>query len=150
MPKGRRKELVEQAAINKTIRRLSQMWRAIAALLAEGGPERSGRLELACIDTQHGPVRVLRIKGHNPVHQTWQAPTAILDATLRLETIRQLWPQVELKAEALPLAPHRRFYQVMGSSYSKGQMAATGGRRLRNTRASICRLARECAPKYVL
>ena len=117
-----RKEALRLAANNKTVRRLSLFWRAIADLLRPDGPEFSGWAQLTYADTKEGRVRVLRLKGRKTIHHSWLVPTFVLDATLRMDLIREYWPTVELIADIRIQTPHQTVIQVTDKTFAKNKL----------------------------
>ncbi len=119
MSKAERREAVRRAADNAMIPRRASVWKAMTALLEDGGPQRSGWLALATQPSEDGPVRVLHLKGRRPIRQGWQVPTLLIDATLDLNLVRPYWPTVELTAELLADAPNQHIRQVVDRSFGK-------------------------------
>ncbi len=119
MTKTQRREAVHQAAVNATIPRLASVWEAVAALLEDGGPQRSGWAALAVQPTDDGPMRVLHLKGRRKVRKGWQVPTLLMDATMNVELVRPYWPDVRLTAELLADAPYQTVRQIVDRAYSK-------------------------------
>ena len=156
MTKAERREAVMRAAINATIPRLGNMWKAMTALLEDGGPQRSGWAALATQQTDDGPVRVLHLKGRRAIRKGWLAPTLLIDATMNIDLVRHYWPDADLTAELLADAPHQHVRQVVDRAYSKsavepltedmpGYTAEEAKRRrrgLRNVHAIVNREAR--------
>ena len=119
MAKAARREAVQAAAANATIMRIAGVWKAITALLEDGGPIRSGWIALATQPSENGPVRVLHLKRRRPIGKGWQVPTLLLDATMNVELLRPYWPQLLLTAELLADAPHQTIRQVVDRAYAK-------------------------------
>ena len=116
-------EARRQAAIaarsNRDVIRLAGMWKALEALLADGGPEASGWLSLGVSDDG---VRELKLKGRRDIAQGWQVPTLLLDANLPLELARLYYPAVKLTADIEVAAPHQRVVQVIDRAYSQAML----------------------------
>ena len=148
MPRPAWRAAVAKGSVNKMIPRLAAMWRAVAALAAEGGPERSGWLSLAMIAAKEGMTRVLRIKGRRTQGRGWDAPVLFLDATLQMELLTLIWPLVEKTADIAVETPHQRIMQVADQSYSLRRMAS--GTALAAVHAIVCREARRHAPGRAL
>jgi len=115
-----RKAAASAAAGNRQVMRLTRFWRALRALLGEGGPEASGWLALEREDD----VRVMIQKGRRDVAKGWHVPTLILDATLRMELVRPFHPSAELVADLAVAAPHQRVRQVTDRAYSLAMLSA--------------------------
>jgi putative DNA primase/helicase len=156
MSRQLRAELLKLAAGNRNLLREARWWRALAELLADGGPAASGWASLETIETPDGPQRVIRLRGRRPVRTGWQAPTILVDALLNLDLVRPFWPQVDLVADVQADAPHQHIRQVVDCSFAKSRLEPldkdaaaanpTEARRriknLRHARAIICREAR--------
>ena len=125
MPVGVRKEAAKAGAVNQKILRLSMMWRAIAALVRDGGPLASGWAALGIMETTEGAVRVLQLKERREIGQSWQVPTLLLDGTMQLELLKPIWPTAKLTADILVTAPHQHVRQVVDRTYSKRHTAHT-------------------------
>jgi hypothetical protein len=160
MTTAERKAAVRAAEGNRTIRRLAMFWRAIEALLCDGGPTASGWAALAWSETKEGQVRVLRLKGRKPVRDGWQAPTLLLDATMNVDLVRPFWPTVELVADVAAETPHQRIRQVVDRSYSKRYLELHDDlddderrrrtRHLRSLNATLATIGRAYAPGRTL
>jgi hypothetical protein len=140
MPRKDRKEAAKAAKANKTIWRLSLMWRAVAALVAPDGPSASGWARLALADPEEGIVRVLRLKGRREVAEGWRKPTLLIDATLQPDLIRPFWPTLEVIAEISVAMPHQHVTQVGDLTYSKRQLERETN--MAGVHATVCREAR--------
>jgi Toprim domain len=119
MSVGERQLAAAGAQSNLTIFKTARVFYALRTLLADDGPSTSGWLEVATVDTENGPQRVVCIKGRKPVHAGWQVPTLILDATLDINLVRPHWPAVQLVADIEVAAPNVRVTQVLDRAFSK-------------------------------
>ena len=156
MTKAERRDAVMRAAINATIPRLGNMWKAMTALLEDGGPQRSGWAALATKMTEDGPQRVIHLKGRRTIRKGWLAPTLLIDATMNIDLVRYYWPDANLTAELLADAPHQCVRQVVDRAYSKSAIepltedmpgytveeAKRRAKGLRNVHATVNREAR--------
>ncbi len=149
LPIERIRELVETVKHNKMVAKLASFWKAIAHLAGLQNDERSGFVELGIAkggnDDKYPAVR---IKGHRPVNDVWDVPTLLLDATMRMEPIQEIYPNFKLTADVRIEAPHQHVFQVLDKSFSKNQLSKADGRR--NVHAIICKIARKYFPKRVL
>lgn len=159
-----RREAKQAARANKGIPRFAMLWRAVRALLAADGPEKSGWVELATVEGRDGPVRALLLKGRRAVTAGWKAPTLLLDALLPLDLVRPFWSDVVLTGEAMADALHQHVCQVTDRAYAKSMLmpldeasaeadpeeARRRARNLRDLRAILFREARLRAPGKVL
>ncbi len=152
MSAGERRAVVNAAAGNRAAMRCARFFRALEALLENGGPEASGWASLAQADTDAGRVRVLLLRGRRRVAKGWTVPTLILDALLDLLLVRPYWPTVRVTAALDARAPHMRVRQLTGRDFAKTALvpdeyadAAENERRLGNSerlRAAVLREAR--------
>lgn len=157
MSAAARKAAANTAAGNHLVVRLARFWQALRALLAEGGPEASGWLAVGRDD---GGVRVVRQKGRRDVAKGWRVPTLILDATMRLETVRPFYPSAETVADLAVATPHMRVRQVVDRAYSLAMLDPEGAKdaeerhrrmnRLRDLRVTIDTEARRVRPRRLL
>ena len=163
MPAKQRKAAVAAVVHNKLVSKLGRAWKAIGALVADDGPERSGWLALGVSKTNDGVSPAPLIKGRKEVHASWHVPTLMLDATFQPDMVRRFWPTLEMKADVRLTAPHQHIIQVVDRSYSKAQLGIQllddeGNkieptditRGLRAVHAIIGREARRYAPGRVL
>lgn len=148
MPTSERKAAVKAAGINRTVQRLSLVWKAVEALACDDGPEASGWISLATADTKDGMVRVIRLKGCKPVTPGWDVPTLLIDAILQPDLVRPFWPLAQVTADIRIESPHQHVIQVGDRSYSKRHLSNV--RKRREVHAIICREARALAPGRVL
>ncbi|MDB5243982.1 MAG: putative primase/helicase, partial [Spirosoma sp.] len=88
MTAAQRREAMTAAKDNPTIMRLARFFRALETLVAEDGPEASGWIALETQVTDHGPVRVLRLRGRRDVGKGWRVPTLLIDARLNPALVR--------------------------------------------------------------
>jgi putative DNA primase/helicase len=110
------------AEANRTVRRLGRFWKALAALLAEDGPEQSGWLAVDTVRLKQGDVRMIRMKGRKTIKEGWIAPTLMIDANFKLGLVKYFFPTVELIADIAVNAPHQRIIQIDGRSNSKNRL----------------------------
>jgi hypothetical protein len=140
MPPKSRKEAVAAVIHNQIVRKLGNLWKSVAHLLADNGPEKSGRVGVGVIKCKDGVAQAVFMKGRRDIHDDWQIPTLILDATLQPDLVRHFWPTMQVTADIRIQTPHQHVTQVIDRSYSKGQLAKAAG--LRDVHAIICREAR--------
>lgn len=160
MSSAARKAAVVAAEANKTVARLAMFWAAVRELLRDGGAQESGWAALATEATDHGPVRVLQLKGRKPVREGWQVPTLLMDATMQIDLLRPIWPQLVLTADVAATTPHQTVRQVADLSFSKHRLAPAPdgtpadqrrrGKNLRELHAILGDFTRRHAPGRVL
>jgi putative DNA primase/helicase len=120
----RQAEVGRVEANNRTIRRTSLLLKNIRALVGDEGPELSGWAEKTIKNTDDGAVPVIRLRGRRAIGKGFNVPTLIIDANLRLETVRHHWPQVKLVADVDVEAPNQRVYQVSDCAFSKARLSS--------------------------
>ena len=176
MDAAQRKAAAATARGNAAVMRLARVWKAVQALLAADGPERSGWLSLASEpDDKDGSIhRVVQMKGRREVKKGWQVPTLLLDATMNVDLVRPYWPHLEVTAQLLAEAPHQHVRQVIDRAFSKSMLDPISvemadvdpyiarllkadpkaperrRRNLRRLHAILCREARRYLPSRVL
>jgi putative DNA primase/helicase len=146
-PKGR-KDAVQAVIHNKLVAKLGMLWKAVAHLVADGGPERSGCIGLGMSKTTEGTAPAIHIKGRKDVHESWHVPTLLMDATMQPDLVRPFWPTMKLTADIRLQTPHQHVIQVIDRAYSKAQLAKETGRR--DVHAILCREARRHGQGRVL
>jgi putative DNA primase/helicase len=140
MPPKSRKEAVAAVIHNQIVRKLGFLWKSVAHLLANNGPEKSGRISVGLIKCKDGVAPAVFMKGRRDIHADWQIPTLILDATLQPDLVRHFWPTMQVTADIRIQTPHQHVTQIIDRSYSKTQLGKAAG--LRDVHAIICREAR--------
>lgn len=109
---------------NRMVHRFARMWRALEALLADGGPLASGWVEVGWCDTAIGPVKALRVKGRKQLGTGWTLPTLLLDATMQPELLQHVWPNIEAAPPvAVAVPPGVRIAQVDDRTFSLARLA---------------------------
>jgi putative DNA primase/helicase len=168
---AQRKARLSYASGNRTCMNAVRFWEAIAALLSESGPEKSGWAQVVFEDTSKKREGAIRLRWRKEIRKDWQVPTLIIDALFQPELVRPFWPQLKVIAGAQAAAPHEQVWQVIDQAYSKGHLEPLSKehekrseeqkkrdekeaqRRLNNrrkVRAIICSASRAYAPGRVL
>ena len=122
MSRKERAALVEAASENRVILNRARLFGALAALRADDGPERSGLVAVAMVAGQHGPQRVLYLKGRREIGLKWRVPTLILDANADLELLQPFWPNAKMIVDIEVSAPFQRIRQVTDCSFAKHKL----------------------------
>jgi putative DNA primase/helicase len=148
MPPRKRKEAVAAVIHNQIVRKLGILWKSVAHLLADNGPEKSGRVGVGVIKCKDGVAQAVFMKGRRDIHDDWQIPTLILDATLQPDLVRHFWPTMQVTADIRIQTPYQHVTQVIDRSYSKTQLGKAAG--LRDVHAIICREARRYAGRVLV
>jgi hypothetical protein len=121
-----RKRLAKAAgAGNRLARGLGALWREIAAFLDSGTAE-SGRVRLA-LDPETS-VRMIEIRPLTTVHESWHAPTLMLDATAPPASVIEpvLGLEVgEIASIAAEWSPHGFVRQIIGAPVSSTKLGLT-------------------------
>ena len=114
MPVAGREDAYRAASANRRILAFGAAWRAVQALVAPDGPDRSGWLALG--RGKEGE-RLVRVQGRESVRAAWQVPTLIMDAVLDVELVLPFYPQAVVAADITVEAPHQRIVQVGDDEY---------------------------------
>ncbi len=160
MSPAERREAKHAAASNRTLGRFQTMWRAVESLLSDGGAISSGWLELAHDETADGKTRVLRLKGRRGINKGFAAPALLIDATLQLDLVRPIWPQITMTGEVAVDAPFQHVTQIADRSFSKRSLVQSANNsdadnnyrknQFKKLYASLCAIARNHATGKVL
>lgn len=119
------RELRLIASTNSAAKRAAMLWQHVGDLLADGGPEASGRVELVTVDGE----RAFRLYGLATMGKGWRAlPTLHLDATADLDLIRaRVGSSAELVANVEASEPHAQVHQIVGRVFGKGALHGGAG-----------------------
>jgi len=127
MPQAARRSALAAAQPNKIIARMARMWRVLADMLKDGGPERSGRVAWRAFEDEDGAShKALTVAWLDTIKDGWTAPTLHIDATLRIDLVRHIFPQIELLDRITAAAPHQHTVQYVGKSFSKAALKEDG------------------------
>lgn len=99
----------------RSLRHLIGVLKEFSRVLSEG-LEASGRIPLSRTE-KGGPQ--YRLRGIRPVHESWKAPTLLLDATANPDTIRPYFPDVEIARPIRAAAPYAAYVHVQGLTWGK-------------------------------
>jgi putative DNA primase/helicase len=102
---------------------LSDMWRLLANAI-ETGEGDAGRVSFELIDK--GQHEALVLRWVDDIKKGWLAPTLHIDATLRPELVRHLFPRFEMVADIHAATPHQRTVAVTGKSFSHQALSEEG------------------------
>ena len=142
----------ELAEANATIGKMVTMWRAIRDLVADDGPEFSGRISIVQLKTENGPIKAFQLRWRKELRDGWKVPTLVIDALLSPNVVKQFFPTIEIKQVGRVAAPYQRVTQIKDRSYSHRYLnenaknpedARVAKRHVRNLHATICRAARK-------
>lgn len=119
------RELRLIASTNSAAKRAAMLWQHVGDLLADGGPDASGRVELVTVDGE----RAFRLYGLATMGKGWRAlPTLHLDATADLDLIRaRVGSSAELVANVEASEPHVQVHQIVGRVFGKGALHGGAG-----------------------
>jgi hypothetical protein len=107
---------------NRSVGAFVRMWKALAELLREGGPEVSGRLELRVLRDGGKKVCELRIIDYDEIHPDFRRPTLLIDAAFDAARVKPLFPNI-LELDPINIdAPHARIFQSSGRSSAKSML----------------------------
>ncbi len=168
MSRAERITEIKYAHRNWDLMRRVAFWKAVQDLLDPtiNTTGLSGHASLALSDDDT-PRPVIVLKRRKAVPKSWRVPTLITTATLKLDLLRYVWPQIEVSAEVNITSPHTRIRQVTNCSYSMSRLdpgkpegskygvlnpkeAARRRNRRRDLHATIAREARAVFPQKVL
>ena len=113
--KRRAEELAEAQG---DVRRLATMWQLLAEAI-DSGQEASGRVSYEFVkDSSGSEHEALVLRWSVAISSGWEAPTLHVDATLRPELVRHLFPRLHMAAEIDIATPHQRTVAVVGKAFS--------------------------------
>lgn len=125
-PRERKRRAAETGARNRLARDLIALWEEIAAFL-NVETTTSGRMRLAR-DPESG-ARMIELRPLTTVHDSWRAPTLILDATAPPPSVIEqvLGLEVdEMASIAAEWSPHRFVRQIVGAPVSSTKLGLIG------------------------
>ena len=123
MPQAARRSALAAAQPNMIIARMARMWHVLADMLKDGGPEHSGRVAWRVIKDDDGAShKALTVAWLDTIKDGWTAPTLHIDATLRIDLVRHIFPQIELLDRVTATAPDQHTVQYVGKSFSKSAL----------------------------
>jgi putative DNA primase/helicase len=113
------------AARNEEVFRLTTLWKLLQRT-AEGHFDRSPWLELRTDEpvpiTTSSTEPAIRMIWREDIHDSWQAPTMVMDATLPELIVKEFFPQMErLVAPSAP-TPHARVRQIIDNTMPAGML----------------------------
>jgi putative DNA primase/helicase len=106
---------LEGAAVNAGCMRRAALLDAIAEFIATDA-EASGHV---LIDRTKDGEAAFRSLGRRPLGDGWNAPTLILNATLRVELVKPWFPNIRVAAEIEAETPNMRVVQHYSRSFAK-------------------------------
>ena len=102
---------------NRTITPMAEIWSAIYELVdVIDRPVRSGRLS---IERGNGRERIICVRTRKKLHDKWDVPTLLIDATLDIELVRPYWPNIKEVARIDVQTPHQRIYHAYDRAFGK-------------------------------
>lgn len=100
------------------ISRLAVMWKLLAEAI-DSGNSTSGRLSFEVVNDGAGSEHeALVMRWAVPMAAGWNAPTLHVDATLRPDLLKHLFPRLRLAADIKVETPHQRTVAVVGKAFS--------------------------------
>jgi hypothetical protein len=64
------------------------------------------------------------MRGLRPVNAAWKVPTILTDASLQIELVRHLWPDMKLAGDIAVEARHQHIRQIIDRSYGLSSLDA--------------------------
>lgn len=102
---------------------LSKAWHLLADAIALGN-DVVGQVSLELVEDGQHEAMVLRWV--DDIKTGWRVPTLHIDATLRPDLVRHLFPRFEMVAEIHVATPHQRTVAVTGKSFSHHALSEEG------------------------
>ena len=65
------------------------------------------------------------MRGLRPVNAAWKVPTILTDASLQIELVRHLWPEMKLIGDIAVEARHQHIRQIIDRSYGLSSLHAS-------------------------
>lgn len=111
---------IEKAArVNIPIMKLARLWRLIADTLDAGGDAVPGvQIETVPATDKTESYRSIRLRWRRDIHESWKAPTLLMDATANATLVKPLFPSVTETLDAQAAWPHSYVRQVTNWSAS--------------------------------
>lgn len=109
-------------ADNKTLGKMTALWTAADIVLNSTGDDASGLLYYTTNDEGR---RDISVRGRKSIHEDWNVPTLLIDATMHEDLIRPYWPQLEVTAKIDVTTPHQRIVQFPDRAFSKAMLAVS-------------------------
>ena len=105
----------------------SRGWRGSGICCArqlEGGPDALALARAATRSTRRRS-RSSRMAWRDDIHESWRAPTIVMDATMQPEIVRQFFPQMGEPVRAPAPMPHTRVRQITDRAMSAAMLIET-------------------------
>ena len=64
------------------------------------------------------------MRGLRPVNAAWKVPRILTDASLQIELVRHLWPDMKLAGDIAVEARHQHIRQIIDRSYGLSSLDA--------------------------
>jgi len=103
---------------NGLVVKLARLWDLLARQV-EGGQECSPWLSVDSIADE------VRMAWRKDIHESWSAPTVVMDATLQPEIVRQFFPQMTGPVRVSAPMPHTYVRQITDRAMSKAMLIPT-------------------------
>lgn len=110
----------EAAEHNRRVARLARFWELLARQL-EGGIDRSPWVERA--EDRGEPC--VRMAWRRDIHESWSAPTIVMDATLQPQIVKQFFPQISEPIRVAAPMPHTYVRQITDRPMSLASLHET-------------------------
>lgn len=120
MPEKQTIPRIEAAArVNIPIMKLARLWRLIADTLDAGTDAVPGvQIETVPATDKTESYRSIRLRWRRDIHESWKAPTLLMDATANATLVKPLFPSVTATLDAQAAWPHSHVRQVTDWSAS--------------------------------
>jgi putative DNA primase/helicase len=134
-------ELDEAVRVNRPIMRLANLWKMIAETLESGADAVPGvRVETVPATEKTESYRAIRLRWRQGIHESWKAPTLLMDATSNAEIVKPLFPSIDAVLDAQPSWPNARIRQVLWSASATHLIPKKDGEKEDSNRAATAKL----------
>lgn len=115
------------ARVNIPIMKLARLWRLIADTLDAGTDAVPGvQIETVPATDKTESYRSIRLRWRRDIHESWKAPTLLMDATANATLVKPLFPSVTATLDAQAAWPHSHVRQVTDWSASASLLIPQG------------------------
>lgn len=140
---------LESAKENQSVKSMARLWRDLADLVSDAGPEWSGRI-VRWSSNNDGVIDSFRLVWAERIAPDWQVPTLHIDATANMTLIKErAGRHARLVATAEADTPHMHVTQLTGS-FGQWALADERGKHLDRVWSWILATAREKGGRWLV
>ena len=114
--------------VNKSVTKYSLAWKVVRDML-RNGEDCTAFIKCGDIDLNDGIVKGAILKVRRNISSGWNAPTLVLDATLRPELVTPYFPALAVRSVPYPKTPHASIVQILGAPVTKHKLSISPDRR---------------------